>query len=141
MCIRDRVKNVDKENKRLSLSYKATVKSPWAKFLDKYQKGDIVTGVVTRIVDFGAFVKVDDIECLLHIKDLDWARTEKVTDILQEGQEVTAKILSITRKDRKVGLGLKQLTEHPFDLYAKTLNKDDIIPVSYTHLDVYKRQA
>ena len=129
-----KVKNVDKENKRLSLSYKATVKSPWAKFLDKYQKGDIVTGVVTRIVDFGAFVKVDDIECLLHIKDLDWARTEKVTDVLQEGQEVTAKILSITRKDRKVGLGLKQLTEHPFDLYAKTLNKDDIIQVEVTRI-------
>ncbi|NLK64821.1 MAG: bifunctional 4-hydroxy-3-methylbut-2-enyl diphosphate reductase/30S ribosomal protein S1 [Tissierellia bacterium] len=129
-----KVKSVDKENKRLSLSYKATVKSPWAKFLDKHQKGDIVTGVVTRIVDFGAFVKVDDIECLLHIKDLDWARTEKVTDVLQEGQEVTAKILSITRKDRKVGLGLKQLTEHPFDVYAKTLNKDDIIQVEVTRI-------
>ena len=129
-----KVKNIDKENKRLSLSYKATVKSPWAKFLDKYQKGDTVTGVVTRIVDFGAFVKVDEIECLLHIKDLDWARTEKVTDVLQEGQEVTAKILSITRKDRKVGLGLKQLTEHPFDVYAKTLNKDDIIQVEVTRI-------
>lgn len=129
-----KVKSVDKENKRLSLSYKATVKSPWAKFLDKYQKGDTVTGVVTRIVDFGAFVKVDEIECLLHIKDLDWARTEKVTDVLQEGQEVTAKILSITRKDRKVSLGLKQLVEHPFDVYAKTLNKDDIIQVEVTRI-------
>jgi (E)-4-hydroxy-3-methyl-but-2-enyl pyrophosphate reductase len=113
-----KIKSVDKENQRLSLSYKATVKSPWAKFLDKYQKGDIVTGVVTRIVDFGAFVKVDDIECLLHIKDLDWARTEKVTDVLKEGQEVTAKILSISRKDRKVGLGLKQLTEE-YPIYAR----------------------
>jgi len=129
-----KVKSVDKENKRLSLSYKATVKSPWATFLDKYQKGDIVTGTVTRIVDFGAFVKVDDIECLLHIKDLDWARTEKVTDVLHEGQEVTAKILSITRKDRKVSLGLKQLVEHPFDVYAKTLNKDDIIKVEVTRI-------
>ena len=129
-----KIKSVDKENQRLSLSYKATVKSPWAKFLDKYQKGDIVTGVVTRIVDFGAFVKVDDIECLLHIKDLDWARTEKVTDVLKEGQEVTAKILSISRKDRKVGLGLKQLTEHPFDVYAKTLNKGDIIEVEVTRI-------
>lgn len=129
-----KVKNVDKENKRLSLSYKATVKSPWAKFLDKYKKGDTVTGLVTRIVDFGAFVKVDDIECLLHIKDLDWARTEKVTDVLQEGQEVTAKILNITRKDRRVGLGLKQLTEHPFDAYAKNLNKDDIIQVEVTRI-------
>ncbi len=129
-----KVKNVDRERRRLSLSYKATMKSPWAKFLDKYKKGDVVTGIVTRIVDFGAFVKIDEIEALLHIKDLDWARTEKVTDVLQEGQEVTAKILSITRKDRRVGLGLKQLTDHPFDLYANTLNKDDIIQVEVTRI-------
>ena len=129
-----KVKSVDKENKRLSLSYKATIKSPWAKFLDKYQKGDTVTGLVTRIVDFGAFVIVDEIECLIHIKDLDWARTEIVTDVLQEGQEVTAKILSDTRKVRKVSLGLKQLLEHPFDVYAKTINKDDIIQVEVTRI-------
>lgn len=129
-----KVKSVDKENKKLSLSYKATVKSPWAIFLDKHQKGDVVTGKVTRIADFGAFVEVDGIECLLHIKDLDWARTEKVTDVVQEGQEVTAKILNITRKDRKVSLGLKQLVEHPFDAYAKNINKDDIIPVEVTRI-------
>ncbi len=129
-----KVKSIDKENKKLSLSYKATVKSPWSIFLDKHQKGDVVTGKVARIADFGAFVEIDGIECLLHIKDLDWARTEKVTDVVKEGQEVTAKILNITRKDRKVSLGLKQLVEHPFDQYAKNLNKDDIIPVEITRI-------
>lgn len=129
-----KVKSIDKENKKLSLSYKATIKSPWATFLDKHQKGDVVTGKVTRIVDFGAFVEVDGIECLLHIKDLDWARTEKVTDVLSEGQEVTAKILNITRKDRKVSLGMKQLVEHPFDKYAKNIKKDDIISVEVTRI-------
>lgn len=129
-----KVKSVDKENKKLSLSYKATIKSPWSIFLDKHQKGDVVTGKVTRIVDFGAFVEIDGIECLLHIKDLDWARTEKVADVLQEGQEVTAKILNITRKDRKVSLGLKQLVEHPFDKYTKNINKDDIIQVEVTRI-------
>ncbi len=129
-----KVKSIDKENKKLSLSYKATVKSPWSIFLDKHQKGDVVTGKITRIADFGAFVEIDGIECLLHIKDLDWARTEKVTDVVKEGQEVTAKILNITRKDRKVSLGLKQLVEHPFDQYAKNLNKDDIIPVEITRI-------
>ncbi|WP_326909060.1 bifunctional 4-hydroxy-3-methylbut-2-enyl diphosphate reductase/30S ribosomal protein S1 [Sedimentibacter sp. MB31-C6] len=129
-----KVKSVDKENKRLSLSYKATVKSPWSSFLDKYKKGDVVDGKVTRIVDFGAFVMVDDIECLLHIKDLDWARTEKVTDVLNEGQDVTAKILNISKKDKKISLGLKQLVEHPFDQYAKNLKKDDIIQVEVTRI-------
>lgn len=129
-----KVKSVDKENKKLSLSYKATTKSPWALFLDKHEKGDLVTGKVSRIVDFGAFVMIDDIECLLHIKDLDWARTDKVTDVVSEGQEVTAKILNISRKDRKVSLGLKQLVEHPFDKFAKDLNKDDIIKVEVTRI-------
>src|SRR5690606_15607996 len=55
-------------------------------------------------------------------------------DVLQEGQEVTAKILNITRKDRKVSLGLKQLTEHPFDVYAKNIKKDDIISVEITRI-------
>lgn len=129
-----KVKSVDNENKKLSLSYKATVKSPWAMFLDKHEKGDVVTGKVSRIVEFGAFVMIDDIECLLHIKDLDWARTEKVTDVLKEGQDVTAKVLSISRKDRKVSLGMKQLIEHPFDRFAKDLKKDDIIPVEVTRI-------
>ncbi len=129
-----KVKSVDKENKKLSLSYKATIKSPWALFLDKHEKGDVVTGKISRILEFGAFVVIDDIECLLHIKDIDWARTEKVTDVLSEGQEVTAKILNISRKDRKVSLGMKQLVEHPFDKYTKDLKKDEIIPVEITRI-------
>jgi ribosomal protein S1 len=129
-----KVKSIDKENKKLSLSYKATIKSPWALFLDKHEKGDVVTGTISRILEFGAFVMIDDIECLLHIKDIDWARTEKVTDVLKEGQEVTSKILNISRKDRKVSLGMKQLVEHPFDKYTKDLKKDDIIPVEITRI-------
>lgn len=129
-----KVKNIDKENKRLSLSYKATIKSPWALFLDQHAKGDVVTGKVSRILEFGAFVMIDDIECLLHIKDIDWARTEKVTDVINEGQEVTVKILNISRKDRKISLGMKQLVEHPFDKYAKNLKRNDIIPVEITRI-------
>ncbi len=129
-----KVKSVDKERRRMSLSYKATIKSPWSLFLDNHQKGDVVTGKVKRIVDFGAFVEVEGIEGLLHIKDLDWARTEKVTDVLHEGQEVTMKILNINKKDKRTSFGLKQLTEHPFDKYAKNLKRDDIIPVKVTRI-------
>jgi len=129
-----KVKSVDKENKKLSLSYKATVKSPWTIFCEKYKENDVVKGTVSRIVDFGAFVMIDDIECLLHIKDIDWARTEKVTDALQVGQEVTAKILNISKKGRKVSLGMKQLVEHPFDVFAKNINAGDVIPVEITRI-------
>ncbi len=123
------IKSIDVENKKLSLSYKATVKSPWETFSEKNNVGDIVDGKVIRLADFGAFVEVDGIDCLLHIKDLAWERTEKVTDIVKVGDSVKAKILSIGKKDKRVGLGLKQLTEHPFDVFTKDLNPKDIIKV------------
>ena len=129
-----KVKSVDLENKKLSLSYKATIKSPWSIFCDEHKVGDIVTGKVTRIADFGAFVTIGETDCLLHIKDLAWLRTEKVTDVVNVGDEVTAKILNISKKDRKVSLGMKQLVEHPFDVFAKNLNINDIIPVKITRI-------
>ena len=129
-----KVKSVDLENKKLSLSYKATIKSPWSIFCDEHKVGDIVTGKVTRVADFGAFVTIGETDCLLHIKDLAWLRTEKVTDVVNVGDEVTAKILNISKKDRKVSLGMKQLVEHPFDVFAKNLNINDIIPVKITRI-------
>lgn len=132
--IKVKVKSLDLENKKLSLSYKATVKSPWTIFCDDHKVGDIVTGKVTRVTDFGAFVTIGETDCLLHIKDLAWLRTEKVTDVVNVGDEVTAKILNISKKDRKVSLGMKQLVEHPFDSFAKNINVNDIIPVKITRI-------
>ena len=134
--IKVKVRSVDIEKKKLSLSYKATIKSPWAIFCDEHKVGDIVTGKVSRIADFGAFVTIDDIDCLLHIKDLAWLRTEKVTDVVNVGDEVTAKILNISKKDKKVSLGMKQLSEHPFDIFVKDLNVGDIILVKVTRISL-----
>lgn len=134
--IKVKIRSIDLEKKKLSLSYKATVKSPWAIFCDEHKVGDVVTGKVSRIADFGAFVTVDDTDCLLHIKDLAWLRTEKVTDVVNIGDEVTAKILNISKKERKVSLGIKQLSEHPFDTFVKDLNVNDIIPVKVTRISL-----
>lgn len=132
--IKVKVRSLDLENKKLSLSYKATIKSPWSIFCDEHKVGDVVTGKVSRIADFGAFVTIGETDCLLHIKDLAWMRTDKVTDVVNVGDEVTAKILNISKKDRKVSLGMKQLVEHPFDIFAKELNINDIIPVKVTRI-------
>lgn len=132
--IKVKVKSIDKDKKKLSLSYKATIKSPWAIFVENHKVGDVVTGKVTRVVDFGAFVSIDNVECLLHIKDIAWLRTEKVTDVINVGDEITAKILSIQKKERKVSLGMKQLVEHPFDTFTKDLNVNDIINVKITRI-------
>ncbi|QSX06784.1 S1 RNA-binding domain-containing protein [Sedimentibacter sp. zth1] len=132
--IKVKVKSIDIENKKLSLSYKATIKSPWAIFCDDNKVGQIVTGKVVRVVDFGAFVTVDDIDCLLHIKDISWLRIEKVTDVVNVGDEISVKIININKKERKVNLGMKQLVEHPFDKFAKDLTVGQIIPVKVTRI-------
>lgn len=129
-----KVKSVDPENKKLSLSYKATIKSPWALFCENHKVGDNVTGKVVRIADFGAFITIDDIDCLLHIKDISWLRIEKVTDAVNVGDEITTKIISINKKERKVNLGMKQLTEHPFDKFAEKLTVGQLIPVKVTRI-------
>lgn len=123
------IKKIDVKNKKLSLSYKATIKSPWSTFVEKYNKGDVIKGIITRIESYGAFVKVDDIQCLLHVKDISWFRTEHPSDELEIGQEVTAVILNISRKDKKVKVGIKQLSEHPFDKFVKEHNINDLIKV------------
>lgn len=127
--IQVKVLGIDVENKKLSLSYKATMKSPWEKFAEKYNIKDIVTGKVVRIFDFGAFVTVDDVDCLLHIKDLSWFRTEKVTDVINVGDEVSAMIINMNKKDKKVNLGMKQMVDHPFDKITKDFKQGQIIPV------------
>jgi ribosomal protein S1 len=134
--IKVKVRSIDLEKRKLSLSYKATIKSPWITFCDEHKMGDIVTGKVSRIADFGAFVTIGETDCLLHIKDLAWLRTEKVTDIVNVGDEVTAKILNISKKERKVSLGMKQLSEHPFDTFIKGLKVGEIIPVKVTRISL-----
>ncbi len=134
--IKVKVRSIDLEKKKLSLSYKATIKSPWTIFCDEHKVGDVVTGKVSRIADFGAFVTIGETDCLLHIKDLAWLRTEKVTDVVNVGDEITAKILNISKKERKVSLGMKQLSEHPFDVFVKELKVGDLIPVKVTRISL-----
>lgn len=123
------IKKIDVKNKKLSLSYKATIQSPWSIFTEKYNKGDEVKGIITKIEDYGAFVNIDDVQCLLHVKDISWFRTEHPSDVLEVGQEIKVKILDINKKNKKVNLGIKQLTEHPFDKFVKTHSSNDIIKV------------
>lgn len=123
------IKKLDKENKKMSLSYKATIKNPWTVFIENYKKGDEVKGIISDIVDFGAFIIIDDVKCLLHIRDISWFRTEKVSDALSIGQEITTKILNINEKDKKINVGIKQLSVHPFDKFVQNVSVNDIIKV------------
>ncbi len=80
------------------------------------EEGEVVTGVVRSITDFGAFVDLGGIDGLLHVTDLAWTRVNKPSDVLSEGEAIEVKILKIDRENRRISLGRKQLVPDPWSL-------------------------
>jgi len=113
------ITEVDPENKRLALSVKHLSRDPWIDVLDRYPIGSRHKGTVTKLRDFGAFVKLDEnVEGLLHIGDLSWEkRPAHPSEIVSEGQEIDVTILSHDIDRRRIGLGIKQLTGSPYDRF------------------------
>ncbi len=79
------------------------------------KEGDVVTGTVRSLTDYGAFVDIGGIDGLLHIGDMAWNRISKPSDVLSSGQQIEAKILKIDPEGRRISLGMKQLQPHPWD--------------------------
>jgi small subunit ribosomal protein S1 len=79
------------------------------------KEGDIVTGTVRSLMDYGAFVEIGGIDGLLHVSDISWSRVGNPADVLTVGQEIEAKVLKIDTAKQRISLGLKQLQPHPWD--------------------------
>jgi len=104
--------DVDQKANKLIFSEKEAIKDGLADRLTSLKVGDVVSGVVTGTVDFGAFVNVDGIEGLIHISEISWERVASVADVLKVGDQIEAKIISID-KDR-LSLSIKQTTADPW---------------------------
>ncbi len=99
---------LDPEKQRVSLSRKKLLKSPWEIVSEKYKEGDIVEGTVVRMASFGAFVEIESgVDGLVHISQIVNQRIEKPSDVLEIGQKVQAKILSIDMDQKRIGLSIK----------------------------------
>ena len=108
------VLRVDRENQRISLSLKRTMPEPWETVQERFSEGQIVEGTVTRLMDFGAFVKLENwIEGLVHISELSYKRVFRVTDVLAEDQEVEVMVLSVDSEQQRISLSLKALQAKP----------------------------
>ena len=105
---------VNQERERISLGLKQTIPDPWTTVAERYAVGQTATGEVTRVVDFGAFVKLEDgIEGLVHISELSHKHVAKAEDVVQSGQEVQVKIISVDAEARRIGLSIKELEPKP----------------------------
>ncbi|WP_294962103.1 30S ribosomal protein S1 [Sulfurimonas sp.] len=107
---------------KLRVSLKRLLPKPFDEFIKNFKEGDVVTGIVTSLTDFGAFVRVGSVEGLLHNQDISWDKNTKCKDLLKSGEEVEVKIAKINAEDQKISLNRKTLLESPIDKFA-TNNK------------------
>ena len=106
------VLDVDMDRERVSLSLKATQEDPWQQFARTHQIGQVVPGKVTKLVPFGAFVRVDEgIEGLVHISELAERHVEIPEQVVQVGDEIFVKVIDIDLERRRISLSLKQANE------------------------------
>jgi small subunit ribosomal protein S1 len=127
-----RVLDVSKKDNKLIVSEKEAVKDELKDRFSALKAGDSVKGVITGVIDFGAFVNVNGIEGLIHISEISWERVEDPSKYLKVGQEVEAKIIAID-KDR-LSLSLKQMQEDPWLHEVKAFKKGDTVEGKITRI-------
>ena len=106
------VLKIDRENEKFSLGIKQLEENPWDEILKKYPAGSEVTGTVSSIAEFGAFVRLEDgIEGLIYNSELSEERVDNASEVVQEGQEVTSLVTRIDPLEQKISLSIRALTD------------------------------
>ncbi|MGB9522006.1 MAG: S1 RNA-binding domain-containing protein, partial [Anaerolineales bacterium] len=133
-----RVIEVDQERRRLILSERLALQesrdSLKDRLLEGIQEGDVRTGRVTSVAEFGAFVNIDGADGLVHLSEVSWDRITHPKDVLKVGQEVKVKVISIDRERKRIGLSIRQLQEDPWLQKVAHLREGQLIEGTITHL-------
>jgi len=136
-----KVLSVDEKRKSAIISRKKIQEDinqeKWDQFLFKYKEGDVVDGVITKIVSYGIFVRVDDLDGLVHQNDISWKNNLPFRKYYNKGDKVSVKILSINPEENRISLGIKQLTEDPWEWANRELHAGDIITGTVTDIKDY----
>ncbi len=123
------VLEIDKANQRISLGMKQLGNDPWSAIDQHYKVGDLVTGKVTKLASFGAFIGLaHDIDGLVHISQISEDRVDKIKNVLNIGQEVTARVIKIDRGERRIGLSIKAANYSPEQLKEEQKILDALKP-------------
>ena len=104
--------SVDRAAKRVALSLKRLKPDPWATIRERYQIGQLISGMITNVVSFGAFMRVEDgVEGLIHVSELAEGQFLHPRNVVKEGDVVTARVLNIDSTQRRLGLSLRKAIE------------------------------
>jgi small subunit ribosomal protein S1 len=130
--VKVKVDKIDKQTGKMSLSYRDLLENPWDLAISTIAPGALMNGTVTRVANFGAFVRIAaGIEGLVHISEVAGHRVSNVSAFLKEGQEVAVKVLSIDRETQKIALSIKQAIHKPEEPSA-TEEEEDTAPPELT---------
>ena len=123
------VLDIDMQKRRISLGIKQCVENPWESFGTTHKVGDILSGEIRNITEFGLFIGMTgDIDGMVHMSDIDWGKPgEEAIKDYQKGQNVQVKILDIDAAKERVSLGIKQLTSDPFESVSVNFKKGDVV--------------
>ena len=112
---------IGQDNEKISLGLKQMTEDPWGNVDEKYPVGSTVQGVVVNIVNYGAFLQLEEgVEGLIHVSEMAWTRRNVAPSrIVNKGDEIEAVVLEISREDKRISLGLKQLQQNPWELLAQ----------------------
>jgi len=136
--IKLQVIEVDQERRRLIFSERAAVHesrdSIRDKVIEKITIGEVLTGRITSLADFGAFVNISGADGLVHLSEISWERIRHPGDELKVGQEVQVKVISIDKEKRHIGLSIRQLKEDPWQEQIKELRVGQLVEANITRL-------
>lgn len=123
------VLEVDKGNQRIAVGLKQLAQDPWESIDSLYKVGDLVTGKVTKLASFGAFIGLQhEIDGLVHISQISEERVDKIKNVLKVGQDVTARVIKIDKSDRRIGLSVKAANYSTEQLKAEQAALDALKP-------------
>lgn len=118
-----RVLSLDKEKNRISLGLKQTVEEPWIAFSKNVSIGDVVDGIVVNLLDFGAFVRLNEgVDGLLHVSQISNEHIAKPSDALKIGDKLSVKVIDINGEDKKISLSLKEALNKDMEIEESSIN-------------------
>ena len=136
-----KIVELDKEKNRLILSHRAVVEEEKGKqkqnLLDELKVGQVIDGTVQRITDFGAFVDIGGIDGLVHISQISYEHVDKPSDVVQEGQQVKVKVLSVDRDNERISLSIKETLPGPWFNISEKAPKGSILDGTVKRLVSY----
>ncbi|MBU8733556.1 30S ribosomal protein S1 [Cytobacillus sp. FSL W8-0315] len=136
-----KIVELDKDKNRLILSHRAVIEEEKGKqkhqVLESLQAGQVLDGTVQRITDFGAFVDIGGIDGLVHISQLSYEHVEKPSDVVEEGQKVNVKVLSVDRDNERISLSIKETLPGPWDNISEKAPKGSTLEGTVKRLVSY----